>query len=198
MTTRIATPDCHLYRVVDSVTGKFYVGKHNGSVQQGYWGSGLRINRHIKKHGKQNMKYEILVIGSEKYIFDIEKMYLTDEFIKSNPDCLNLCKGGIGGNVGNIPWNKGLKTPDSVKAKQSASRMGKTSPRKGKKHTSEAIERLRKAKAGFRISDEAQKKAAIGRLGRKLQTVQCTECGTIGGKPAMQRWHFSNCKNRKA
>jgi hypothetical protein len=197
MTARIATSDCHLYRVIDSVTGKFYVGKHNGRVQQGYWGSGLRINRHIKKYGKQNMKYEILVVGSEKYIFDLEKMYLTDDFIKANPECLNLCKGGVGGNIGQVPHNKGKSTPAEVRAKQSAAKLGKPSPRKGAKHTPEAIEKIRKAKAGYSIPREAQLRSAKNRLGMKQPLITCTECGKIGGSPAMGRWHFSNCKNRK-
>lgn len=198
MTARIATPDCHLYKVSDPLTGKFYIGKHNGRVQQGYWGSGLKIKNYIRKHGRSHMKYEVLVIGSEQYIFDVEKMYLTDEYIKANKSCLNLCSGGLGGNVGITPWNKGLKTPDEVRKKQSAAKIGKPSPRKGKKHTPETLAKLKSAKVGFSISREAQLRSAKARLGLKQPLITCSECGKIGGSPAMGRWHFSNCKDRKA
>ena len=85
----------HLYKVSDVISGKFYVGKHGGKTQGNYWGSGLLVQRHIKKHGKANMKYEILAIGTQKYIFDLEKAYVDDVFLKANPNCLNLAKGGI-------------------------------------------------------------------------------------------------------
>jgi hypothetical protein len=153
MAQAVITPDCHLYRVSDSVTGKFYIGKHKGRVQQGYWGSGIRINRHIKKYGKQNMKYETLVIGSEKYIFDIEKMYLTDDYIKANPDCLNLCKGGVGGNFGGNPWNKG-KTGVQ------------TAWNKGIPFSEETKKKLSKAWEKRVISEETKAKMSKSRMGK--------------------------------
>ncbi len=139
MTARLATDASHLYRVVDTVRGKFYIGKHGGREQNGYWGSGMRIKRHIKKHGLQDMKYEILVIADDQYIMDLERRYVTEEFIKANPDCLNLCKGGMGGNLGSDPWNKGLKLP-WVSEMMSRIHKGNTY-RRGSKHTPEALKK---------------------------------------------------------
>lgn len=196
MTARITTLDCHLYKVTDTVRGNFYIGKHNGRVQQNYWGSGLRISRHIKKHGKQNLVYEILVIAGEEYIFDLEKKYVTDDFIKANPLCLNLSNGGIGGNLGRSAWNKGKKTPDGVKKKQSLARLGRPSPRKGKKHSAESIEKLKSTKQQNKhvVSNETKLKLSIANKGRKHAVLTCHYCGKTGGATAMPRWHLENCK----
>lgn len=203
MTARLATDASHLYRVVDTARGKFYIGKHGGREQNGYWGSGKRIKRHIKKHGLQDMKYEILVIADDKYIMDLERRYVTDEFIKANPDCLNLCKGGMGGNLGNEPWNKGLKLP-WVSEMMRRIHKGNTY-RKGAKHTPESIEKLRLAKVG----KQAWNKGTVGIMkawnkglsmptkGVAVERVTCPYCKQIGGIGAMKRWHFDNCKEKE-
>ena len=46
-------PIAHLYQIVNKVTGEFYTGVHKGHQQDGYWGSGIRIKRSIKKYGKE-------------------------------------------------------------------------------------------------------------------------------------------------
>lgn len=195
MTARLATDCSHLYRVVDTVRGKFYIGKHGGREQRGYWGSGMRIKRHIKKYGLQDMKYEILVIADEQYILDLEKRYVTDEFIKANPDCLNLCKGGLGGNLGNIPWNKGMVWPEMSKM---MSELHKGNAyRKGAKHTPEAIEKMRhaqKTRERKPLSEEGREAIRRVHLGIKQPVSQCPHCQKTGGYIAMIRWHFENCK----
>lgn len=210
MTARLATDASHLYRVVDTVRGKFYIGKHGGREQKGYWGSGMRIKRHIKKHGLQDMKYEILVIADDQYIMDLERRYVTEEFIKANPDCLNLCKGGMGGNLGNDPWNKGLKLP-WVSEMMSRIHKGNTY-RRGSKHTPEALKKMSDAHAGRVITDETRKKLSAAHLGKPmsekarenmsaaqkaLPKLTCCHCGKIGGQQAMKRWHFDNCKEKE-
>jgi hypothetical protein len=182
--------------VTDTVRGYFYIGKHNGRIQQSYWGSGLRISSYIKKHGKQNLVYEILVIADEKYIFDLEKKYITDDFIKANSLCLNLDKGGVGGNLGGDPWNKGKKTPDEVKKKQSLAKLGKPSSRKGKKHSAESIAKIKLTKQQNKhiVSNETKLKLSIASRGRKYAILTCHHCGKTGGSTAMPRWHFENCK----
>ena len=87
----------HLYRVTDQATGRFYIGKHAGQVQNGYWGSGTRWLRHIRKNKALDLKYEILAISNTAYILDLEGRYVTLDFIAQNPLCMNLKQGGMGG-----------------------------------------------------------------------------------------------------
>ena len=188
----------HLYRVSDIVSGKFYVGKHGGTIQGNYWGSGLRLQRHIKKYGKSKMKYEILVIGTQQYIFDIEKQYITNEFINSNKNCLNICSGGIGGNLGGVPHNKGKSTPIEVRIKQSMVKKGRVSVRKGAVLSDEAKKKISIAKQGFRHSEETKAKMILSRAGLKQRQVECPHCRTVGGAATMPRWHFDNCRNKES
>jgi hypothetical protein len=188
----------HLYKVSDVLSGKFYVGKHGGTTQGNYWGSGLRLCRHIKKYGKDKMKYEILVIGTQQYIFDIEKQYVTDEFINNNKNCLNICSGGIGGNLGGVPHNKGKTTPTEVKAKQSLAKIGKPSPRKGAVLSEEAKQKISFANKGFKHSQETKEKMSAFKFGMKYRKVECPHCHTVGGAATMPRWHFDNCRNKES
>jgi len=195
MTARISTSDCHLYKVTDTVRGNFYIGKHNGRIQQGYWGSGLRINRHKKKYGKQDLVYKILVIADEKYIFELEQKYVTDEFIKENPLCLNLCNGGMGGNFNNVPWNKGKKMPDEVRKKQSLAKIGKVGNRKGSTVSEETKTKMSASKKGKTNITEAGRRAlSLAHFGRKHKILICPHCNKTGGLTAMPRWHFENCR----
>jgi len=86
----------HLYKITNTVTGEYYIGKHNGWTQNGYWGSGNRIQRLIKKYGIKNFKYNILVISDVDYIFQLEKKYITPEMVDLDEKCLNLTIGGKG------------------------------------------------------------------------------------------------------
>jgi hypothetical protein len=86
----------HLYKITNTVTGEYYIGKHNGWTQNGYWGSGNRIQRLIKKYGTDNYRYDILVIADVNYIFELEKKYITPQMVDLDEKCLNLTIGGQG------------------------------------------------------------------------------------------------------
>jgi len=92
----------HLYKITNNLTNQYYIGKRRGSEQGRYWGSGLRIKRHIKKYGKENFTYDVLRIDNEDKIFKLEERLITNNYIKNNELCLNLAPGGKGG-FGNMP-----------------------------------------------------------------------------------------------
>ena len=92
----------HLYKITNNITGQYYIGKRKGNEQGRYWGSGLRIKRHLKKYGKENFTYEILRVDNENKIFKLEEKLITNNYIKNNSLCLNLAPGGKGG-FGNMP-----------------------------------------------------------------------------------------------
>ena len=95
-----------------------------------------------------------------------------------------------------IAWNKGLTTPDEVKAKQSLAKIGKPGNRLGKTNSEEHRLKISLSKKGTRLSDEVYKKQALKRLGRKYEKVTCPHCGKIGGITGMKCWHFDNCKEK--
>ena len=145
----------HLYKITNKETGQYYIGKRKGNVQGSYWGSGLRIKRHIKKYGKENFTYDILRVNNEDKIFKLEEKLITNNYIKNNKLCLNLAPGGQGG-FGNMPkdYMKGDKNPSKrpeVRARLSELMndnhplviMSKTNnPNKGKKQPEELKQRI--------------------------------------------------------
>jgi len=59
-----------------------------------YMGSGVVINRFIKKYGKESFIKEILYIGKDRKDISNKEMELVNENILLDPLCLNLRTGG--------------------------------------------------------------------------------------------------------
>jgi len=198
MTKPLPIDVCHLYRITDVVRGKFYIGKHRGVQRAAYWGGGKRIKAHVKKHGFQDLKYEILVIADEKYIYDLEKKYVTEEFIKDNPNCLNLCRGGIGGNFGAQPWNKGKKWNDAAREKMRQAKLNKVSNRLGKKNSEEHNLKISLAHTGKTwITDAGRKKLSELNKGKVWERVDCPHCGKNVPWHMRNQKHFEKCDRKE-
>jgi hypothetical protein len=165
----------HLYKITNIKTGEYYVGKHRGMTQETrwgklYWGSGTRIQNHVKKYGTNNLKYEILCISNTDYIFELESKYVTKELLQDDL-CLNIVTGGREppskkGFViteetrkklkARTPWNKGGAFTEETKKKMSESALGR-------KHSEETIQKFmgrtpwNKGKTGILVHSEEWK-----------------------------------------
>ena len=188
----------HLYKITNVVDGRFYIGKHGGVTQSNYWGSGIVLKNHIKKHGRKNLKYEILVISDQQYIYDLEKAYVDDEFLKANPNCINLVKGGMGGNLGDVPHNKGKKMSPEFCEKLRIAKTGKPSLRKGYVTSEETKQKISLANKGKVHSEATLEKFRLANTNFKHKKVTCPHCNIIGGITGMSRWHFDNCKKKES
>ena len=92
----------HLYKITNTITGEYYIGKHKGRDQKHYsgseyWGSGVNIKKQIKELGKESFTYQVLVIGPEDYIYDLESKYVTKDLLREDKMCLNIITGGSTG-----------------------------------------------------------------------------------------------------
>jgi group I intron endonuclease len=92
-----------VYKTVNKINGKFYIGKHQTSVlEDGYMGSGINLKKAIKKYGIENFEREILYVYDN--IADMERKereLITEDLIKSE-QCYNIALGGQGGNLGPV------------------------------------------------------------------------------------------------
>lgn len=84
-----------MYKTTNNINGKFYVGVHSTlKLDDGYLGSGVKIQRAIKKYGKQNFSREILEFYSnEKEMLFAESIMVNEDFIERS-DTYNVIVGG--------------------------------------------------------------------------------------------------------
>lgn len=135
-----------LYRYIYKITclegswkGKYYYGKHTTDyLSDGYFSSGILINKYKKKYPHGYIKEIISFHNSEESLNQAE--YDIIHPLLGNDMCLNLKDGGKGGGIkGLLPWNTGKKgcfSDDTIK-KMRQSHINKPNPklalyRKGK------------------------------------------------------------------
>lgn len=88
----------YIYKTTCNVTNRYYIGMHSTTnINDGYMGSGKRLRRSIRKHGKNNHKREILeFFDTRELLVEAEIEAITPDMI-DDKDCMNLMSGGNGG-----------------------------------------------------------------------------------------------------
>ena len=104
-----------IYKTINIINKKYYIGAHcTKNKNDDYLGSGVALNRAIKKYGKENFIREILHECSSK-----EEMYLLEEKLVDHNDIMsyNMRRGGKGGfdHIDNSGVKNCMKTPEIVK-----------------------------------------------------------------------------------
>jgi len=163
-----------IYKTTNLINGKIYIGRHStNNFDDGYLGSGVLINKAIKKYGKQNFKREIL-----EFCYTLESLYKREEYwIKEfNAICLgyNISNKSDGGIVwkGEHP-NKGKKFPHSEEwcIKHSENMKGENNPMYMKTHSQESIDKMIKSKEGikgtYKICEEGCLNISLSKRGDK-------------------------------
>lgn len=87
-----------VYNITNKLNSNHYIGAHKTEdLDDGYMGSGVIINRALKKYGIENFSKEIIFRAvSEPIMYWIERMLVDEEFVKSK-ETYNLKLGGDGG-----------------------------------------------------------------------------------------------------
>lgn len=143
----------YIYITTNLVDGKKYIGQHAYSeFNENYKGSGVYLQKAIKKHGKENFKVEILEWCYSQEELDEREVYWIDFYQAVESDeFYNLAKGGsFGCSV------KGSKRSDECKRRISESHKGILSGEKhpqygkgvmlGKHHSKDARNKISRAR----------------------------------------------------
>lgn len=86
-----------IYKTTNLINGKFYVGKDERNKPD-YLGSGIKLQRAIKKYGKENFIKETLeVCSTREELIEREKYWITET--KAQKLGYNIADGGWGGNT---------------------------------------------------------------------------------------------------
>ena len=121
-----------IYLTTNIVNNKFYLGVHaTNDLDDGYVGSGLNLQRAIKKYGIENFRTEIIIkCDSRDDALAIEELLLSEDLLKSY-DCYNLAAGGQGGYLGEQALEKS-KTANTGKIFSKETRDKMSRAKKGK------------------------------------------------------------------
>ena len=127
-----------IYKITNLLNGKMYIGQHKTSnLDDGYMGSGLLIERAIKKYGKENFRKEWLMFcEDEEELNYMERVYVDQTWVDRS-DTYNL---NLGGNHQVISESTKRKISNALKDKPKSleHRLKCSEANKGKHHSDEA------------------------------------------------------------
>jgi hypothetical protein len=85
----------YLYKITNVLDSKYYYGIHStNNLDDNYFGSGVHLNRAIKKYGKENFIKEIIEFTEDRNsLLDLEKKYITESVVQ-DPNTYNVSLGG--------------------------------------------------------------------------------------------------------
>lgn len=177
-----------VYITTNKINEKKYVGSHSEKIlNDGYLGSGRNFKKAIKKYGRENFTREILKeCETIEEARNLEVFYI-EKYKTLSPNGYNFHPTGGPTNKGGFHseetkrkmseaakkrWGKkeerekqskrlcslNLTHTEEFKKKIGDIQRGKISPMRGKKHTEETKNKIRKIRFGTKLSEETKEK----------------------------------------
>jgi hypothetical protein len=88
-----------IYKIINKVNGRWYIGKHNGK-DPNYMGSGKLLKQAQNKYGLDNFEKVILeTVDSEELLNEREQYWIAEANAVNDPQSYNLAQGGEGGDL---------------------------------------------------------------------------------------------------
>jgi len=181
----------YIYETTNLINGKKYIGKHKADeFDKQYFGSGLNIQKAIKKYGEENFQINIIekIYTNEYTLNEREKYWINFYNAQLDSNYYNIADGGFGGDIikgmskeqkeifgkkiskglkefhkNNPNYQTGQNNPMFGKHKN-----GKEANMYGKKHTEETKKRIALAHFGKIVSQETKDKLSKIHKGKKI------------------------------
>ena len=121
-----------VYKWTNTFNGKWYIGSHKGTPEDGYTASGTIIQEAFSKYGMKSFSREVIYQGKD--FRELEEFILVTLDAKSDPISYNLKNEAIGGgshlagkpkSPEHIENLKGPKSPKHVESMKKASNKGR-------------------------------------------------------------------------
>ncbi len=195
-----------IYKTTNLINGNFYIGQDSKNNPL-YLGSGLLLNKSIKKYGKENFQKEIIEYCTTKEQLNIQEIF----WISKLTPIYNIATGGNGGDTYTNNPNYDLIIE---KLKNRPSRIWTVDQRNNRRGELNSAKRLdvrkkiSESKLGKSRPDQigelnsakrldVRKKISESLTGVPKSKIKCPHCIKIGQPSNMYRWHFNNCKFKK-
>ncbi len=164
-----------IYKTTNQINGKYYVGQHNTSANDGYLGSGIVLKQAIEKYGKENFLRETIEFCTSANVNERE-IYWIGSLDATNPKVgYNLDMGGCGSfrtrtqdfknKISQINKNIG-KWKGQNNPMFGIKRCGKQNPNFGNKWTEDQKQKISAIHKGKKISQEQKEKQRQSMLGK--------------------------------
>ena len=97
----------YIYKITNTINGRWYIGKTNGQ-DPNYMGSGKLLKQAYAKYGKENFEKIILeTCSTEQELNQREQHWIAESGALTDPLSYNLAEGGSGGDLSRfIPYDK--------------------------------------------------------------------------------------------
>jgi len=159
-----------IYKTTNKLNGKFYIGKDGGSHTGTYLGSGIVLNRAIKKYGRENFIRETLEKCIDlKHLSEREKYWIKKYDACKRTDSYNISTGGEGGDT--FTYNPRY---DELCRKVSLGQMGRVQTKETRKKISEVLKKSKKLREVM-DSPEYKEKMSKALSGTKNPRSKLTE-----------------------
>ena len=179
-----------IYITTNKINNKRYIGKHKGFKKDNYLGSGTLLKKAIKKYSKENFKRETLCYCySDEELNEKEKFFIKMFNAIKRKDFYNIHEGGEGGKT-TLGWNESQKK--SFSKKMSSLTSGEKNGMYGKKHSKEAIERLK-----HKAKNRSNKKYKSINFSKKMSSLTSGEKNGMYGKKHSKEAIEKMKKNKK-
>jgi len=116
--------------------------------------------------------------------------------------CPSISEGRRGKGVGNVPWNAGKTCPSISEGKRANPTVYTDELRqkigdfnRGRKKSEKTRAKMSESAKTYVKTKEHKKNLSLAAKERSNRVLTCPYCNFVGSGPAMNRWHFSNCKN---
>lgn len=199
-----------VYKWTNTINGKWYIGSHKGTTDDGYRHSSKVVKAAEKKYGREYFIREILFEGDyekDQIREIVEARFLQEQDAANDPMAYNqtnitgincfsqehrnkISQAVSGQNNPSYGRRPSLETRKRISAKMTGKKCG---PR-----SEEWLRRQSKAKKGIVWSDSRRMAYENSSKSLGLQPrVSCPSCNKEGGISLMKRYHFDNCPLRK-
>jgi hypothetical protein len=149
-----------VYKTTFKPTGEFYIGKHHADhLNDKYLGSGKKLKILLNVHPVECFEREILEFCSSPKLLKLKERQIVNPELLKNPLCLNLVKGGGGG-----------QGPLSKETKQ---KIGDAN--RGRIHTEETKRKNSESHKGMKLSTETKQKMSLSHVGIQTFGFKVTE-----------------------